>query len=48
MVSVLNLDLDVFLNLGFCYCFVFFIRCLLDIGEFFNFYIKFFSRVLMG
>lgn len=48
MVSALNSDLDASSNSGLCHCFVFFIRCSSDIREFFNYYTKFLSRVLMG
>lgn len=48
MVDALNSDLDASSNSGLCHCFVFFIRCSSDIREFFNYYTKFRSRVLMG
>ena len=48
MVSALNSDLDASSNSGLCHCFVFFIRCSSDIREFFNYYTKFLSRILMG
>lgn len=48
MVDALNSDLDASSNSGLCHCFVFFIKCSSDIREFFNYYTKFRSRVLMG